>query len=373
MAQSRWLSGYLQTVPLASGSTALIDSNFSNFNRFRLTSEPMWDTLSIVAVYEHAATIRRRESPLGPGVGAIPGGGEWMPLQWILADEEHLLWQHRLDRLRMGWSPTSAVEFAVGRQAVSWGTTLFLNPADPFAPFNPADPFREFRAGVDAARLRAYPSPLSEIDVVVRPTTTAVGEELTALVRGLTTVSNWELSVWGGSLYGDAAGAFGASGALGSWALRGEGAVRGVADTVVFRGTIGVDRQLQVYRHDLFLIVEYQYDRLAATDATDYLELLQSNPFLRGELQVLGRNESILQASYQVHPLWSVGGQWLFNMSDGSSLVSPSIAYSAGDDASISGALFLGFGDEEPTLARPLPSEFGLAGTTTHVSLSWYF
>lgn len=373
LAQSQWLNGYVQTVGIGTTATPVTDSNQSSFNRFRLTSEPVWNTISVEAAYEHAATIRRRESLPGIGIGAVPGGGEWMTLQWTLAEEEHLVWQHRFDRLQVGWRPTGAVELSAGRQAVSWGTTLFLNPADPFIPFNPADPFREFRAGVDAARLRVYPSPLSEIDVVVRPTTTAVGTELTALARGLTTIGNWELSGWGGSLYGDTAGAFGAAGSLGRWAVRGEGVVRGIDDAVVFRGTIGIDRQLQILRRDLYVVLEYQHDRLAAADAAEYLKLLQSDPFRRGELQVLGRHESVLQVSYQVHPLWSVGGLWLVNMIDGSSLVSPSVAYSAGNDASISGALFLGLGDSEPTLARPLPSEYGLSGTTAFVSVSWYF
>ena len=41
-------------------------------------------------------------------------------------------------------------------------------PADPFAPFDPADPFRDYRAGVDAARVRIFPSAFSEIDGAVR-------------------------------------------------------------------------------------------------------------------------------------------------------------------------------------------------------------
>ena len=83
-------------------------------------------------------------------------------------EEEHVLWQHRFDRLNVGFSPSQAMDLTLGRQAVSWGTTLFLTPADPFLPFSPSDPFRQFRGGGDAARLRLYPGPLSALDVVVR-------------------------------------------------------------------------------------------------------------------------------------------------------------------------------------------------------------
>ena len=121
-------------------------------------------------------------------------------------------------------------------------TTLFLTPSDPFSPFDPTDPFREFRGGVDALRQRVYPGPLSEVDVVVRPTSTVAGDELTALGRGLATIRG-ELSGWAGVLYDEAAGAFGASGSLGSWALRGEGTLRDGAGDLVFRGSVGIDRR----------------------------------------------------------------------------------------------------------------------------------
>ena len=42
-AQSQWLTGYLQTVPLWTASTQFAKSNVANFNRFRLTSEPVFD------------------------------------------------------------------------------------------------------------------------------------------------------------------------------------------------------------------------------------------------------------------------------------------------------------------------------------------
>lgn len=372
-AQSRWLTGYLQTVPLFSGATDLSDSSVTEFSRFRISTEPSLGPLSVEVAYEHGLTLQQRGAGDGLGLGVVPGGGEWLDLEWTVAEEEHVRWRHRFDRLKVAWSPTRMVELSAGRQAVSWGTTLFLTPADPFLPFSPADPFRQFRGGVDAARARIYPSPLSQIDLVVRPSRTDVGEEVTALGRGLATWRNWEISVWGGSLYGDLAGAFGAAGGLGAWAVRGEGVVRDVDGKVVFRGAIGLDRILQVRRRDLFLIVEYQRDNLAAADPSEYLKLVLSNPFRRGEFQVLGRDETVLQASYQFHPLWSLGGLWLWNLNDRSALLSPTLAYSAGNEVSITGGVYIGLGESTITVERPLPSEFGLTGTTGYASLSWFF
>jgi hypothetical protein len=63
----------------------------------------------------------------------------------------------------------------------------------------------------------------------------------------------------------------------------------------------------------------------------------------------------------------------MWNLNDGSALVSPSLNYSAGNETSIGGGLYFGFGNDEPTLARPIPSEHGLTATTAYLSLSWYF
>ena len=369
LAQPLPLSGYVQTVPL--GGTA--GGGLSDFNRFRLSTEPGAGPFRLEAAYEHVLTLRRTGALPGFSLGAVPGGGEWLDLQWTLVEREHVVWQHRFDRLNIGWEPFEQLEITAGRQAVSWGTALFLTPSDPFTPFNPVDPFREFRAGVDAVRGRFYPGPFSEIDVVVRPTRSPAGEEWTALARGLTTVRNWELSGWGGSLYGDPAGAVGLAGALGGWAVRGEGVLRRLDHALVFRGTLGFDRLLQVGGNDLMLLAEYQRDGLGAGDSAQYLDLLQSDTFLRGEHQVLGRDEAVFQASYQLHPLWSVAGLWLWNLNDRSAILGPSLAYSAGNDASIAAGAFVGMGRDDVTDDLPFPSAYGLLGLTGFISFSWFF
>ena len=114
----------------------------------------------------------------------------------------------------------------MGRQVISWASTLILTPADPFTPFDPADPFREYRAGVDAVRFQAYPGPFSEIDIVVRPvstidgdriTSTIDGDRITALARAKTNWGGWDLGVWGGVLFDEPAGALSLVGAVGPW------------------------------------------------------------------------------------------------------------------------------------------------------------
>ena len=371
--QSDPFTFYYQGVPLWIDPTDFTPGGVRLFNRFRMSAEGSFSEFSFEAAYEHVLTLRQGDLGAGIFVGGVPGGGEWLDLQWTLAESEHLLWQHRFDRLRVGWSPTSTLQVDVGRQAMSWATTLFLTPADPFSPFDPADPFRQFRAGVDAARLRFYPSPLSEIDVVLRPTTTDVGTEMTALARGLTTFRGWELSGWGGVLYDEATGSAGVAGSLGASAIRGEAVVRKLAGELRLRGTVGFDRRFRIRGRDLFLVVEYQHDRLGAATADEYPALFESEPFRRGELQVIGRDETALQASLEIHPLWGLSGLMLWNLGDGSATVSPSFSYSASDNATVSGGFFLGLGDSTPTEDRPIPSEYGLLSVTVYLSASLFF
>lgn len=375
-AQSSWLTGYLQTVPLFAGPTAFTDASGSVFNRLRLTAEPAFGPFAVEVAWDHALTVRQDDadfSLLG-GLGAVPGGGEWLNLQGsVVGDRDHFLWRQRLDRFNVAWQPNETVELSLGRQAVSWGTTLFLTPADPFTPFSPADPFRVYRGGIDAARARIYPGPLSEIDVVVRPSRTLVGEETTALARGLTTWRNWEVSGWGGTLYGDAAAAVGTAGGLGAWAVRFEAVVRDFQGETAGRATIGLDRRLTVRGRDLGLVVEYQRDGRGAAAPDDFARVFQSPEFLRAEYQVYGRDEAAVQASYQVHPLLSVAGLWLWNLNDRSAVVAPSFSYSAADEASIAGGVFFGVGDDTAADGRLLPSEYGLLSAVGYVSLTWFF
>lgn len=377
-AAAQPITGYVLTVPLFSGSTALSDSSASNFNRFRLSTEQALGPLVFEAAYEHAVTFQQNITALSLGLGGladIQSGGEWLDLQGTISrhDQEHVLWRHRFDRLNVAWSPAEAMELSVGRQAISWGTTQVFTPADPFPAFSPTDPFQVFRAGVDAARLRIYPSALSEIDVVFRPSRTDVGEEVTALARGFATWKNWGLSAWGGTLYGDSAGAVGASGGIGPWAVNFEAVVRDYHGTVVGRASIGTFRLFQVSDRDLTIVAEYQRDGRGADGPDELLTVLQSREFRRGEYQVFGRDEVAVTAAYQIHPLWSVTGTTIWNLNDRSALVFPGFSYSVSNEASLAGGVFTGTGAGDFVPGQPLPSIYGLAGLTGYLSLTWYF
>lgn len=385
-AQIPTVRGYYLNVPLWSDSTPLAVGGLADLQRLRLMTSPSLGPFELEIAYEHLLSYSEQAGSRSVGSilgGFTTGGGEYWNLQWTIEESDHWVWRHRFDRLNVQVAPSDAVQVGVGRQTISWATTLFLTPADPFSPFDPTDPFREYRAGVDALRIQVYPGPLSDLDFVVRPLKTTAGQTITLLTRGRAVWQSWEISVWAGILHNGPAGAMGLSGALGGTALRGELSLREDARDLALRGTIGVDRRYGLFARDLYLVIEYQHDEFGASQASDLLNVVLSDPFARGELQVLGRDEVASQASYQVHPLVDATLLTLWNLNDMSLLIAPGGSYSISNDVTLQAGLYLGFGDDfsqmsdtptPPISPRPeLPSEYGITPTTAWLSVTAFF
>ncbi|NIN71695.1 MAG: hypothetical protein GTO46_07140 [Gemmatimonadetes bacterium] len=367
--------GYYLNVPLWSDSTQFAIGGFGDLQRLRLMTEPALGPLDLDVAYEHLLSYSQRavSAPVGSIIGGLtPGGGEWLDLQWTIEESDHWLWRHRFDRISLRYAG-DAFEATVGRQTISWATTLFLTPADPFMPFDPADPFREYRGGVDAIRFQAFPSALSDIDLVLRMSETGVGETLTALARGRTVWRGWELSAWAGALHESAAAAAGAAGSIGPIALRAELSVRDEADDLVFRGTIGADTRVAAFDRDLYLVLEYQHDDFGAAGSAELLGVVFSDPLARGEMQVLGRDEVAAQAAFQAHPLLGTTLLVLCNLNDPSALIFPGASYSLSNEVTLQAGIYLGIGDGTPESLFEIPSEYGIVPTTVYLSLTAFF
>lgn len=370
-----WLSGYYLTVPLWSEATPFSAGGFGNSQRLRFMADPRLGPVAFDAAYEQFISwSARADGGLGFGVpGAVaPGGGEWLDLQWVIEDDENLRWSHRFDRLSVTASAGDLLSATLGRQTISWATTLFLTPADPFVPFDPADPFREYRGGVDAGRVRFFPGPLSEAEIVVRPAKYLFDETLSVLGRYKGVVANWELSGYVGVLHDRAALSFGAAGGVGKAALRGEIQLRDEEEEFAFRGTAGVDTRFSALGRDLYLVFEYQHDDFGASSADELEAVVLSPPFVRGELQVLSADVTVWQGSWDVHPLLSTRLLVLWSLNDLSALFAPGASYSLSDDAIAQGGVFVGVGNGDVTPGDLLPSEYGVVPTTVFASISLF-
>ncbi len=374
-AQSLDLSGYALGVAAHARPGDLGPGGTSWLGRARLMATWTQGPVSVEAAYEH---LLQRNPPGGgfsittPGGTGTAGTGDWLGVDWTLRETSRDSWRHRFDRLAVSFD-AGDLEVTAGRQAISWATTLYLTPADPFSPFDPSDPFREYRGGVDALRVRFSPDPFSELEAVVRPAKTPFGTTLTALARGQTSVGSWALGAWGGLLHDEAAGAVFATGAVGATAVRGEAEIgRDPGGGVVARGAMGVDRRFSVVDRDLYVVAELQVDGFGASSASQLAEVLASEPYGRGEMQVLGRTEAALQASYQIHPLVSLDLMGLADLSDGSVLLAPGASWLATGAATVRAGLFAGLGKGATNPLR-LGSEYGSVPGIGYLSLSWFF
>ena len=373
-AQRAEFAGYALNVFLRAGAGPLNAAGVQDLQRVRLMATGALATLHWDVAYEQLLTLASSPdlASIGRALGQPGGGGDWLPLQGTLADNEHVVWRHRLDRLSIAVAGAVA-EMSLGRQTIAWATTLLLTPADPFAPFDPADPFREYRGGVDAARLRVFPSPMSGLEVVVRPATFDSVTTLTALVRGRIAVGRLELGAWGGVLHDAAAGSAGATVTAAGAVLRAETVVRSSEEAgTVVRLAVGADRSFALARRALYVAVEYQRDGFGAADGAGLLDVLGSAPFRRGELQVLGRDEVTLNATWQAHPLVSLSGLALWNGGDGSVLLSPAASYDVLPSANLRVGAYFGFGAETTPVGQP-GSEYGVVPVTGYAAGSVYF
>ena len=376
------MGGYYLNVATGALEGPFTPAGVTDFQRLRLMAAPDVGPLHIDIAYEQALELVSDPGlGLSPTLGASSTGIEWLPLQWTIEDWDHGSWRHRFDRLLVSAPLGESAAATVGRQTISWATALIFTPADPFAPFDPADPFREYRAGVDAARLQGFPGAFTELDFVLQPADTRDGTTITALARFTTASGPWEVSGWGGMLYDQgAASAAGTLTAAGT-AFRGEMELRWPDD--VLRFSIGADRSFPLAGRDLYVILEYQRDGYGATNPDDYLGVLLSDPYSRGEMQVIGRNETALQAAWQASPLLTADFLTMWNMNDGSFLLSPAATYSVSNEMYVRGGLFFGIGENERWIAPPIDpdgpevrvpgSEYGVVPSSVYISLTAFF
>lgn len=378
------IRGYYLNVATGSLEGPFTPAGLTDFQRLRLSTSPEFGKLGLDVAYEQALQLFT-DPELGglsfASLGSIETRTEWLPLQGTIAEGDHARWTHRVDRLSLQTSIGDRVEISAGREAVSWATTLFLTPADPFAPFDPADPFRDYRAGVDVARVQVYAGTFTELDAVVNPTEVGDETNITALLRGTTLVGSWELGGWGGIIYDRPGAAVSATVTTGGMAFRGEGSVRNEPDETVWRAAVGADRNFTLAGRDLYMALEYQYDGFGAASGQDLVSTVLSVPYSRGELQVLGRHEAALQAAWQTSPLLSLEWLTLWSLSDGSVLLSPAASLSLSNEVTGRAGLFLGFGSETRP-APPIPgapvsdlpaSEYGIVPASLYVSVTAYF
>ena len=383
-AQVPELRAYYLNVWVGSDQGPFTDAALTGFQRFRLMTSPVYGRFAFDVAYEHALTVWSDllAGFLGPGGEQGRSAGDWLPLQGTIEETEHVEWRHRVDRLSVSYLG-DAFDVTLGRQPISWATTIYLTPADPFQPFDPADPFREYRLGVDAFRAQLFPGPMTELEAVVRPAETLGGTTMTALARARTALGRWDLVAWAGVVHDEPSISAAATVTVAGAALRGEAVLRRSKDATgsegtVLRLTVGADRSFNVFGRNLYLLAEYQRDGFGAASSEELIQTALSPASLRGELQVLGRDEVVALATYEWHPLWTVNFLTILNLNDPSTLLTPAFSYSASEETTVQAGAYFGVGANTSDITVPgvgrLPgSEYGPVPATGYVSVTIFF
>ena len=92
---------------------------------------------------------------------------------------------------------------------------------------------------------------------------------------------------------------------------------------------------------------------------------------------LLGRAYTATSLNYELSPLVNIGMLWIQNLTDGSALVGPSLAWNFDDNVAIGLGMLLGLG-QRPTFSLTPPNivfrqEFGAAPNVFYGELRFYY
>jgi GNAT superfamily N-acetyltransferase len=378
------LNAYYLNVWIGSDQSPFAQAGLLGFQRLRLMTSPTYGRFAFDVAYEQALTWRSDSAAglFAPDAGLDASSGDWLNLQGTISESQRAVWRHRVDRLSAAYLG-DALEVTLGRQPISWATTIYLTPADPFQPFDPADPFRVYRFGVDALRAQLFTGPMTEVEVVVRPSSEVEGDVVTALARARSSFGSWDLEAWAGVVFDEPAVSAAATVTVAGAAVRGEAVLQWTPEgsqyeSPVLRFAIGVDRSFNVFSRSLYLLAEYQRDGFGAASSEELIAVALSEPYRRGQMQVLGRDEVVALASYEVDPLWTTQLLAIWNINDPSALLTPAISFSASEETTVQAGAYFGVGASTSDITVPgvgqLPgSEYGPVPATGYVSVTIFF
>lgn len=309
---------------------------------------------------------------------------------------------HNLDRLYLKFE-APRFDFILGRQAVAWGSARGLNPTDVIAPFLFTEIDMENRLGVDAARLRIPIGDLGEVD-----TGYVAGEDarfnnsaLYARIRqylvgmdvALTGMQFLQQTLLGID-FARGVGGFGtwleAAYVWVSEDARMSSPLYGTQydDTWWARLSTGADYSLG---NGFYFFCEYHYNSPGSTDPADYRYEVLAPAYTGGNVYLFGKHYLVPGFTWPVTPLWNATGSALWNLPDGSVLITATAQYNFAENFYLDLAAFLGLGANpiyDPQgaglpivapgividpLATEFRSEFGAYPDTYYFTLRYYF
>ncbi len=332
--------------------------------------------------FHHAVTGRApgEASGMGAGLGVGQEAPEAIDLSWSAVDADQMQLFGRTDRMVIR-SSMGPVGIALGRQSISFGAGQFFTPIDLVNPFHPATVDTEYKPGVDAFRVDAFPSASSQVSAVV-----AYGGEwdvdgMVMALHGQATVGTSDLGLFIGEVFGDEvvglSGVFSA-GPVGLYSDAALTLPSDDEDDPYVRAVLGANHRPTM---TTTVSVESYYQGAGTTDPDDYLEQMSGDRYARGELWAVGQWYAGLSLAQEITPMILGNAGAVVNLADGSLLVLPSVVVSAAEDVEVVVGAFVGLGKRPRDVQVMdmfmgdfgIESEFGMYPSTVYAQTKVYF
>lgn len=281
-----------------------------------------------------------------------------------------------LDRMNYQYSNQTG-DLTLGRQVISFGSARFINPTDIFIPFNIQTLNQEYRVGIDALRYQASLGDFSVIDMGVIIGEDAKTENSAAFIRAKSSITGNDLevmiiqlkdvSILGGGLEKSI-------GEFGFWFETAYADLNELSVDDYIRTSIGSDYAVN---ESTIISLEYHYNGAGSNNSEDYISLLNTTPYKKLGIYLLGKQYLIPALIWTATPLITVNASGFFNLSDQSIFLNLSSEVSWSDNLYSDFGIYLSSGDGLINQPSPqqvaLGSEFGSYPLSLYASLKYYF
>ncbi|MFO8129256.1 MAG: hypothetical protein R6T99_05065 [Bacteroidales bacterium] len=284
-------------------------------------------------------------------------------LTFSIADEYSYFIYSTVDRANAAFTRNN-FEATIGRQRINWGINRVWTPNDIFNTFNYFDFDYVERPGCDAVFLQYHTSPASSAQAAVK---LDHNHDITAAGMYQFLVRNYDLQFLGGVMKDDAVLGMGWSGQIKGAGFNGEmtwfHSTENFTDsTGRLVASIGANYTMNKW----YVQVSGLYNSKGTTGKAGYGEnLFSHNRNISAKNFTLARYSVFGLVSCRITPLIKTDVSGMFNPSDGSCFIGPSVDFSLTQNIGllILGQLFYGEGG----------TEFGDYGKLAYIRLKWSF
>ena len=282
----------------------------------------------------------------------------------------------QLDRCNLQISHRGT-DWIIGRQAIGFGRMLIVSPLDIIAPFAPDAIDRLTRPGVDALRAVRYFGTAGQVGAVA---VFGDNSDHHSLLATFSTNSHGiDLLGLGGSLRSRPMLGLGLTGEISGLGIKGEIAFYHGRDSADSDGDLhrnfviaGTEFWYR-FANDLVIVAQYLFNGAGAAAPKDYLAAKNSAAVQEGLSFLLGQHYLLLSPSWEVHPLVTLSGLLIWNLTDGSTLLRPTIDWSLSDNLSLELFYAINRGSSPRGLPTEPRSEFGSAADGGGIFLTFFF